>query len=385
MCRETKSPMRGRLSPALACLLLVPMAAAAQATATEPGFRALGAEALYWRFSDSPVPVPFVTDGLVGQPGTRTFLGGQDVDTGSNPGFRLSGLYALDGGRGLEGIVFHLPSRSTSTGISSSGQPGSPEYLIPFLDANTNAESSTELSYPPIYGGTATQEFSNSLLGAELNVVDRLAPQGGWRLERLGGLRYLRLRETLTLTTASPLIAPFPKDVWETTDRFDTTNDFYGLQAGLRGRFEEGRLFAEGVVKVAVGAMAQKADVSGSLVTNDFNGFGATQTFAGGYFALPTNIGAHSRTAFAVVPEVGLSVGYRVTSSVSLLVGYTCVYASSVVRPGRQVDRTINPTQSPAYSEDPDATLSGPAQPSFRFDASSFRAQGVSAGLAIRF
>ena len=39
------------------------------------------------------------------------------------------------------------------------------------------------------------------------------------------------------------------------------------------------------------------------------NHFGAAQTFPGDYFALPTNMGGHSRTVFAVVPEVRLNVG----------------------------------------------------------------------------
>ena len=42
-----------------------------------------------------------------------------------------------------------------------------------------------------------------------------------------------------------------------------------------------------------MGAMVQSVDVSGSLVTNDYSNFGPTQTFSGGYFALPTNIGSY--------------------------------------------------------------------------------------------
>ncbi len=131
--------------------------------------------------------------------------------------------------------------------------------------------------------------------------------------------------------------------------------------------------------------MVQKVDVNGSLVTNDYTNFGPTVTYPGGYFALPTNIGSYSHTAFAVVPEVALNVGYRITPAVSLFAGYSFIYASSVVRPGNQISRNINWTQSTSYTEDPNAKLKGPALPTFQSNDSSFWAQGFNVGLAVRF
>ncbi len=131
--------------------------------------------------------------------------------------------------------------------------------------------------------------------------------------------------------------------------------------------------------------MVQDVDISGSLVTNDYTNFGPTQTFSGGYFALPTNIGSYSRTEFAVVPEVGLNIGWRINPQASIILGYSFMYASNVVRPGNQINRTINTTQSTAYTEDPAARLQGPAQPSFQFNDSNFWAQGINVGLSYRF
>jgi hypothetical protein len=131
--------------------------------------------------------------------------------------------------------------------------------------------------------------------------------------------------------------------------------------------------------------MVQSVDVNGSLLTNDFNHFGNAQTFPGGYFALPTNMGGHSRTVFAVVPELRLGVGYRLTPATSLHFGYSALFASEVARPGNHVNRSINPTQSASWTEDPNAALTGPAQPSFSFHSSSFWAQGVSLGVNVRF
>jgi hypothetical protein len=222
-------------------------------------------------------------------------------------------------------------------------------------------------------------------MGAEANVTWPLDSARPWSLGMLGGFRWLQVKEAYTVTTSSSYLPPQPQDIWNTTDKFDAVNDFYGAQLGVRGRYDSDRWFANGVLKVGIGGMAQKVDVSGSLVTNDFTGFGPTQTFPGGYFALPTSIGGYTRTVFAVVPEVALNVGYQISSSASLFLGYSFLYASNVARPGNQVNRNINPTQSVSYVGEPPVTLQGPAQPSFTFNDSDFWAQGINAGVSIRF
>lgn len=357
----------------------------APATSGEAGRFSAGAEALVWWFKGSPTPVPLVTDGLLGRPGTSVLLGGGDLDTGTNPGFRLNAGYALTEHWGLAATFLYIPSRSASRSVSSSGELGSTDLIVPFIDATRGVESGTEISFAPIYRGEAREELRNDLLGVELNGTWAAAPAGRWGVDLLGGFRYLRLREAYLFTTSSPFIPPFPADIWTTRDEFDTTNSFYGAQVGGRARLAHGPLFATAAVKVGLGAMVQSASIAGELVTNDFTGFGSTQTFPGGYFALPTSIGSYRRTAFAVVPEVGLTVGYRMAPWASIVAGYSFVYASSVIRPGEGISRTINPTQSTSHTEDPSATLQGPAQPSFRFKTSDFWAQGLNVGVVLSF
>ena len=370
---------------ALVLSLIVADAASAQTAGSDVGRFTVGAEALLWWFKSSPTPVPAVTDGVLDQPGTRVFLGGDSLDTGANPGFRVTAGYGLTERWGIEGSFFYVPPRSTSRSVASSGQPGSTDLILPFFDAVNGFESGTNISQAPDFRGRATETLSNSLLGAELNGSWALMPGGPWRLDMLGGFRYLRLRETYSLTTSSPFNPPNPQDIWHTSDEFETTNNFYGVQVGARARFDWGRWFATGALKFGLGAMVQSVDIDGSLVTNDFNNFKATQTFAGGYFALPSNIGSHTRTVFAVVPEIGLNLGYRITDWASVFAGYTFLYTNNVVRPGKQINRNINATQSVAITEDPAATLVGAAQPSFKFNSSDFWAQGLNVGLALRF
>jgi Putative beta barrel porin-7 (BBP7) len=380
--------MRYVIAAALASLLLAGGMASAQTgslgSATAGPF-SVSAEALVWWFKNSPTPVPLITDGLFDQPGTHVLLGGGDQNTNANPGFRVTAGYALNERWGLEGNFLYIPSRSTSNSVASSGKLGSTDLLLPFFDVTQNQENETELSFAPIYRGSAREELSNSLMGAEANGTWALALGRPWQVDLLGGFRWLRLHETYTVTTSSPFIPPFPTDIWNTTDKFDAFNNFYGAQLGVRARYDWGRWFANGALKFGMGAMVQTVNISGSLETNDFTGFGPTETFPGGYFALPSNIGHHTRTVFAVVPEVGLNVGYQITSWASVFVGYTFLYTNNVVRPGNQMNRNINPTQSVSYVGEPPVTPQGPAQPSFQFNSSDFWAQGITVGLSFRF
>jgi hypothetical protein len=373
-------------------MMFAALAATAEAQTSTPwpvrgpaGSVEVGVEAIAWWLRDMPAPVPLVTNLIVGAPATQTYLGGQDLSVGVTGGMRITASYGLSERSKLEGNFFFVPYRSTTSSVSSSGQNGSVNLIVPYLDVNTGRENGTEISFAPLYSGSAQEEYRVGMLGAEFNGAWALSSPASWTVDALGGFRYLRLRETYTFTTSSPFIAPFPPGVWNTTDKFETTNNFYGLQAGLRARYDQGSFFGTAIAKVALGAMAQAVDISGSLVTDEFTSSGATQTFAGGYFALPSNIGNYSRSTFAVVPEIGLNLGYRLSPAASITFGYTFLYASNVVRPGNQIDRTINPTQSTAYTENPKPNAQGPARPSFGFNDTNFWAQGVSLGLAYRF
>ena len=386
--------MRKAIVAALTSVLIIAGVASAQTTSapsapsmgpSEVGRLSISAEALLWWIKGSPAPVPLVSSGLLNEAGMKVLLGGKDLDTNPNSGFRVTVGYSLTDRWGAEGSVFYLLDRSTSRTAGSSGQIGSQDLLIPFFDVTLPGENTTFLSSEGRFAGRAKEELSNSLLGAELNGTMKLLSASPWRVDLLGGFRYLNLRETYTFTTSSPNVAPQPADVFQTKDEFDAAIHFYGAELGVRARYDRGAWFASGAVKFALGAMIQSVDVDGFLETNDFNDLGPPERFPGGYFAQPTNIGSHTRSVFAVVPEVGLNIGYRITERVSVVVGYTFLYTNSVARPAQQIDRNINPTQSASFGGAPPTPLEGPAHPSFKFNGSDFWAQGLNVGLAGRF
>ncbi len=371
-------------------LLASTMSGAALAQTAAPSMAAesrwsVSAEALFGWFKDSPTPVPIITDSYADAPDVNVFLGGGSVDTNPNAGFRITGAYRGDARWGIEASGFYIPERTTSSSVSSTGQPGSIDLYLPFFDVHTNQENVTEISYWPEYRGSAQTTLSNDLGGGELNATWTLPPQDGWRVDLLGGVRFLQLRESYTITTSSPYNPPNPVDIWNTTDAFDARNRFLGLQVGARAAYDQGPWVGTIGGKLALGTMQQRVSINGYLETNDYNDYGPTQIFPGAYFALPSNSGDHTRNTFAVVPEITLNLGYRLTPQATVYVGYSVLYLSNVARPGDQIDRNINITQSVAWGNDPPATLIGPAQPAFSFNTTDFWAQTLSIGLVYRF
>ena len=55
------------------------------------------------------------------------------------------------------------------------------------------------------------------------------------------------------------------------------------------------------------------------------------------------------------------------------------------VRPGDQINRNVNPTQTVSYGNDPPVTGIGPAQPTFSFRTTDFWAQTLSVGFTCSF
>ena len=342
-------------------------------------------EYLHWWFNNSPVPVPLITDGVAGVPATRVLLGDNDLENKSQDGFRVTFGYATDRPRGLEVSFLSFKTRSASESVESSGLAGSTNLLLPYFDVLRNRENVTEVSLSPVYRGVAREELSRSLTGAEINFLCAHPTGKKESLDWIGGLRWLRLAETFTFTTASSLNPPLPAGIAATTDKFDARNNFYGVQVGARGRRDWDRFFASGALKIGVGAVVQTVDIDGFLQTNAFNSAGNLDRFTGGYFALPTNIGSRQRAVLAVMPEAKLDFGYQMAPWVSFSAGYSFLYTNNVARPGNQVNRNINTTQSVSWARTPAISPTGPAEPSFEFDGSSFWAHGVNAGFRFLF
>lgn len=361
--------------------------------ATEPPFPRVWftPEAILWWTKGSPVPLPLVTrgsldddlPGAIGQPNTSVVLGNQNVGLPGRWGGRFTFGFSVNPEQtwAVEGTYFFLPDICQSQGVSSTGSPHSGLLTFPFYNPVNSTEDSSAIALPGSFAGRARMTVDNFLQGTDVNLTHNILRSGMVRVDLLGGFRYLNLEEDLYFATDSPNAAPNPPGFFHTFDQFSTSNNFYGGQVGVRASVENARFFANATGKLALGSTVEQVWVDGGTYTN----IGGYASAPGGYLSQPTNLGSATHSQFAVLPELNLNVGVRLAPWVSVTVGYSFLYLSSVARPGNQPDHVINPTQSSAITSQFPASLSGPARPGLNVEGTSFWAQGLNFSLEFRF
>lgn len=325
------------------------------------------AEYLLWWTRSMSVPVllttgPTTSSGILGVPGVTPLFGGDTLDPSVRSGARFNiGRWFACSNWGVDASLFFLGDEGTSFNVNSQTVP-----LIarPFFAPNTTVipvpglaipgPLSEVVAAPGISVGGASVRTDTMLWGADIN-ARRRGPAGcGWRLDWLGGYRFLHLTEDLQITeTFSGLANPFFPAIaginGSITDRFRTSNQFHGAQIGAIFERERGRWVFDVRTKVAFGVSIQSADIEGSLT--QFGPNFIAPAVPGGLLALNSNIGHYSQTMFAVVPEVNLNIGYNVTERCRVFVGYSFLYWSNVLRPGDQIDTTLDLTRIPIFTD----------------------------------
>ena len=131
--------------------------------------------------------------------------------------------------------------------------------------------------------------------------------------------------------------------------------------------------------------MIQQVSINGST-TDSLPGF-PTVAAPGGLLARSTNSGRHYGNSFCVIPELQVNVGWNVTSWLRAYVGYDFLFISNVVRPGNQIDPYVNTNLLPGFSGGKvlPPTPGGPYRPAFQMNRTDFWAQGVTAGVQVRW
>ena len=329
------------------------------------------AELLLWATSGSHLP-PLVTTasptdpertrGALGSGTTQIIYGNNTVFNGIDPGARFTFGYNFDscGLCAIEGNFFFLAPRSDNVAFNSNTTP---VIGRPFFNVNTGTQD-RELTTSPgtnpgdVFDGVGNLRIhmSTSLLGAEVNSRFLLWNDCCFHVTGILGFRYLDLSddlgitENITILRAIPGNPPNPPianvgDQITVNDRFETHNRFYGGQVGANAEWQRGPWSLEAFGKLALGVTDQSVDIDGSQRVASVNG--NVQNFRGGLYALPSNIGNHSQTRFGIVPEVGFKVGYDLTDNIRLFVGCDFLYWNSVLRPGDQIDQSLNANNIP--------------------------------------
>jgi hypothetical protein len=362
-------------------------------------------EYLMWIIKNDMLPplattTPRETDvlarGILGRRDTLILLGHDnppdEEKTSERFGGRFSLGYWLDDCKetGAEATFFFLGRREQPV------QLGPDDRLLarPFSDVATVLEDSLLIEFPGLVRGAIRVDRPSELWGAEANFIKNLHKgwcYNDWHLDFLAGFRFLSLEEELNIGDVRTYLSPlsrvirrlFPNfstlagDTFVDEDHFATENHFYGGQVGLDFSYSNGIFTVELLGKVAAGGVDEMVDIAGSQVL--IKPGGATTVSRGGLLALASNSGRVERGEFAVVPQLDVSGGVRLTNWCGLYVGYSIIYWSDVVRPADQVDRELDTSEIPNFPHPSAPTgLRSPHNP---FKSAEFFAQGVNLGV----
>lgn len=201
------------------------------------------------------------------------------------------------------------------------------------------------------------------------------------RLDLIAGYRYCRLtdavdvQENVVNTVDTPTVPA--GTMFTVHDSFRASNEFNGGELGLIAELSRGRWSLGLLAKMALGNNHRVVTIDGSTAITR-PGF-ATENHQGGLLALSTNIGRHVDDDFVVIPQFGAEIGYQITPRLRAYFGYDFLLWVDAARAGEQIDLVVDPRNIPPVQ------AGGTSRPAFRFDGSSFWAQGINVGFELNF
>lgn len=330
------------------------------------------ADYLMWWIQGNRLP-PLVTTGpsagIPGQPGTEVLFGDQSVDDDLRHGVRLTLGAWLDGCRewGLEGHYFYV---GDARGGYQAASAGDPILARPFYDLQIDGPSSQLVASPGVVEGQIRIDTSSDVNSAGLLLRRNWLRGCQGQVALLGGYRYFRLRESLSIDEHRLLTDPFAAGATiQVQDNFAVQNDFHGGEIGLAAEVQRGRWSLDALTKLGLGGVRQRLDIGGATrVTTPLDPLDNRNY---GLLTQPSNIGSYSGTEFAFLPELGVNLGYSVTSSLSLRAGYSLLWLTDALRTGDQIDLAIGDAGAVPH---PQATM----------DTTSVCVQGINMGVEWR-
>jgi hypothetical protein len=351
-------------------------------------------EYLMWWSSGFATPAllttgPAASDGILGQSGVSLLYGNQSTGSSLQNGSRFSFTYWVGERWGIDGRYFFLSGAGKTNPFSSDTIS---ELARPFTDINPARSFSEVIASPGVLTGGVIISTSTKLWGADLNARRKFYQGCNSYIDGLIGYRYMNLTEELNITERSirinpTSVAPFvdPNGTIHGAaafDKFRTTNHFNGGQIGLAFGVNRGRWDVDVRTSIAFGVTAAAADINGGQTVYYTNGNSVTTR--GGLLALDSNIGHHSSSRLSVIPEATFNVGYNITPRWRVFVGYNFIYWSSVLRPGNQIDTTLDSARIPNFGNT-NAVITSNPRPTWSPNYSGYFAQGVNFGLTFKW
>jgi hypothetical protein len=325
--------------------------------------------------------------GILGLPTTTVLLGGDSLLDPMRHGLRATAGVWIDryATTGIQASAFGLLTEDTSFSADSATFP---ILARPFFNVEPGFEGPDAelIAYPGLFVGQIDVEAESRLFGGEIFARHRLCKDCLLRVDALGGFRYAQLDDRLQISDSRTVVGPGAGVAIGTTfseiDVFETRNQFYGGELGFIAELHRCPFFVEASLKLALGVNQSRTQIAGqSTATVPVPGGPPVVVVTpAGLLAQSTNIGTYvDDDDFAVIPEVGLTVGYDITPRLRVVAGYTFMYWTGVVRAGDQIDATLNLSQLAPGG------LVGAPRPEFRRVTDDMWVQGLSVGLDFRF
>jgi hypothetical protein len=298
----------------------------------------------------SPATTLFPQAGVL--PAAQTLFGGR-IGEGRQSAGRLDVGFWLDQchSNGI-GFRFFAIEGDRSSFYRQSDGVGVPILATPYIAFPGLTNQAIVAAHPTNFAGSIGVQTDNDILSAEAYGRFLMIRSGLDRIDMIGGYHYAQVSDSLTLVNSGTALNGgfgFPIGTVNTlTDRFDVRNDFHGGVLGLTGEFHRGCWTLRTLTKVSVGDMRHSVTIDGVAVTTvpPPPAGGTTTTNAGGIFAQRSNIGTRTENQFTYIPELNLTLGYKVTPHVELTAGYNFMYFPHVALAGDHIDTTVDFSQA---------------------------------------
>ncbi len=312
-------------------------------------------------------------------PGATVLFGGGEIQEVARPGGRLEVGHWFDESHCL-GIGGHLAVVADSP-VSMTLTPNDLAFFAqPFFDASRNnlPVANPVFNVATDRTGQLHLQSGSEVLAADFFVRWLLWRNCATRLDLLCGYQFARINENLFIDTFTEKLQGI---TIAQHDAFVATNEYNAGHVGFLGEYRMGCWGLELLAKFGFGSMRQVVTIGGSttVTTN-----GDVSNRASGLLAQSaTNGGVHSQDTFSFMEDIGVKLAYYPTERLKFSLGYSLMYWSSVVRPGNEIDLSVDSRLFPPGGIPP----GGPAatNPAFAFDPTHFLVHGLNLGAEIQF
>lgn len=298
-------------------------------------------EFLYWA-TQGVTPSPVVTTGwptaapgvaaALGQANTAVLFGGNTTLNQFRPGLRIDVGHWLHShpGWGVSARFYFLGAISEQFIGGSNGT-----NVLSFNQAIPTPQGPLPVplyaAYPGLTTGSTAASVHSNFLGGDVNLRYRMAAKPAVDFDWLAGYRVLHLgdNQVSSFDVASATLPP--NQSWRALgeDRVTSQNQFHGGQMGFAASCRREQFSITLQSTVALGATVSEFDDTRiRAMTPGINGLPA------GIVPMVPGVQPRSgqQTRFAVVPEVGITLGWQPGEHVRFTVGYNFIYWSHVQR-----------------------------------------------------